>query len=79
MHYLASYYSDIIDKYKKMSDRPYDLVVYGASGFTGQFVAVEAVRSCKGKRIAIAGRTKSKLEDVLKRIEKDLGMIKICF
>lgn len=56
-----------------MADRPYDIVVYGASGFTGQFAAVEAVRVCKGKKIAIAGRTKSKLEDVLKRIERELG------
>ena len=54
--------------------RPYDIVVYGASGFTGKFAAVEAVRTCKGKKIAIAGRSKSKLEETLARIESDLGM-----
>jgi len=53
--------------------RPYDIVVYGASGFTGKFAAVEAVRTCKGKKIAIAGRSKSKLEETLARIESDLG------
>ena len=55
--------------------RPYDIVVYGASGFTGKFAAVEAVRTCKGKKIGIAGRSKSKLEDTLARIESDLGII----
>lgn len=55
--------------------RPYDVVVYGASGFTGQFAAMEAVRVCKGKKIALAGRTKSKLENVLQNIEKELGII----
>ena len=55
--------------------RPYDIVVYGASGFTGKFAAVEAVRTCKGKKIGIAGRSKSKLEETLARIESDLGII----
>lgn len=56
-----------------MADRPYDIVIYGASGFTGQFAAVEAARACKGKKIALAGRTKSKLEAVIQRIDKELG------
>ena len=56
-----------------MEHRPYDLIVYGASGFTGQFAAVEAVRTCKGKKIGLAGRTKAKLQEVVKRIEKELG------
>lgn len=49
-----------------MADRPYDTVLYGASGFTGkqtvqyfaQYVASGAVR------IAIAGRNREKLESV---------------
>jgi len=56
-----------------MEHRPYDIIVYGASGFTGQFAAVEAVRTCKGKKIGLAGRTKAKLQEVVKRIEKELG------
>ena len=56
-----------------MDDRPYDIVVYGASGFTGQYAAAEAVRTCSGKKIAIAGRNKAKLEDVFAHIEKELG------
>ena len=61
------------------NSRPYDIVVYGASGFTGKFAAVEAVRTCKGKKIAIAGRSKSKLDETLARIESDLGMKKSLF
>lgn len=57
-----------------MTSRPYDIVVYGASGFTGQFAAIEAVRTCKDKKIAIGGRTKAKLEKVLQEIEKELGL-----
>ena len=54
--------------------RPYDIVIYGASGFTGQFAALEAVRVCQGKKIALGGRTKSKLEEVKVRISNELGL-----
>ncbi|HEY2464021.1 MAG TPA: saccharopine dehydrogenase NADP-binding domain-containing protein [Steroidobacteraceae bacterium] len=48
-----------------MSDRKYDLVLYGASGFTGR----QTVEYCKqfapaGLRWAIAGRNRSKLDGV---------------
>jgi short subunit dehydrogenase-like uncharacterized protein len=47
------------------ADRKYDLILYGASGFTGR----QAVGYCKqfapqGLRWAIAGRSRSKLEQV---------------
>ena len=58
-----------------MDSRPYDMVVYGASGFTGQFVAIEAVRIYPGKKIAVAGRTKGKLEKVIERIKTELGKL----
>jgi len=56
-----------------MDTRPYDIVVYGATGFTGQYVALEAVRTCPNKKIALAGRTKKKIEQVLDRINKEFG------
>lgn len=56
-----------------MDTRPYDIVIYGASGFTGQFVAIESVRVCPEKKIAVAGRTKVKLEKVIERIQTELG------
>lgn len=57
-----------------MTNRPYDITVYGASGFTGQYVAAEAFRTRQGKRIAIAGRNKSKLEKVLQFIKEEVGV-----
>ncbi|XP_065676059.1 saccharopine dehydrogenase-like oxidoreductase isoform X2 [Hydra vulgaris] len=56
-----------------MSERPYDIAVYGASGYTGKYVAAEVVRTCQGKKIAIAGRSKAKLEKVFDIIEKECG------
>ena len=48
-----------------MNDRKYDIILYGASGFTGR----QTVEYCKqfappGLRWAIAGRSRSKLESV---------------
>ena len=56
-----------------MDRRPYDITVYGASGFTGQYVVAETIRTCKDKKIAIAGRNKAKLEKVLDFVRKELG------
>lgn len=51
--------------YKMPNDRKYDIVLYGASGFTGR----QTVEYCRqfappGLRWAIAGRNRSKLESV---------------
>ncbi|XP_045496847.1 saccharopine dehydrogenase-like oxidoreductase [Colias croceus] len=46
-----------------------DLIIFGASGYTGRFVVPEMFRICKNYpeiRWAIAGRSKSKLERVLR-------------
>ena len=56
-----------------MAERPYDIAVYGASGYTGKYVAAEVVKTCQGKKIAIAGRSKVKLEKVFDIIEKECG------
>ncbi|MDQ3300239.1 MAG: saccharopine dehydrogenase NADP-binding domain-containing protein [Myxococcota bacterium] len=42
--------------------RTYDLVVFGASGFTGRLVAEHIARSADKPRWAIAGRNREKLE-----------------
>ncbi|MCO6485828.1 MAG: saccharopine dehydrogenase NADP-binding domain-containing protein, partial [Saprospiraceae bacterium] len=44
-------------------DRPYDLLLFGATGFTGQLVAAELARHAgRGSaRIAIAGRARDRL------------------
>ncbi|KAI8844432.1 Saccharopine dehydrogenase-domain-containing protein [Chytriomyces cf. hyalinus JEL632] len=46
-----------------MGTRPYDIVLYGATGFTGQFVATHLLsKGPETLRIALAGRSLSKLE-----------------
>lgn len=61
------------------SSRPYHLVIFGASGFTGQFVVEEVARTVsedpKGNlKWAVAGRSRHKLEKVLEQAASLLGM-----
>lgn len=61
------------------SDRPFHLVVFGASGFTGQFVTEEVAREQMdpqgSSRLAwaVAGRCRDKLQRVLERAAQKLG------
>ncbi|XP_019746773.1 saccharopine dehydrogenase-like oxidoreductase [Hippocampus comes] len=60
------------------SSRPYHLVIFGASGFTGQFVVEEVARTAsEGPRgnlnWAVAGRSRQKLEQVLEQAASVLG------
>src|SRR5690242_14374277 len=45
------------------SSRPHDVVVWGATGFTGRLVA-EHLAGCPGVKLALAGRSREKLEAV---------------
>jgi short subunit dehydrogenase-like uncharacterized protein len=52
-----------------MADRAYDVVVFGATGFTGALTAEYLARHAPaGMRWALAGRGQSKLEDVRRRL-----------
>ncbi len=42
--------------------RDFDLVVFGASGFTGQFVVQYLKEYAPEVRVAVAGRSRAKLE-----------------
>lgn len=59
--------------------RPFQLVVFGASGFTGQFVTEEVAREQvaveQSSRLpwAVAGRSKEKLQQVLEKAALKLG------
>uniref|UniRef100_A0A672HI83 Saccharopine dehydrogenase-like oxidoreductase n=1 Tax=Salarias fasciatus TaxID=181472 RepID=A0A672HI83_SALFA len=62
----------------KMADAPYHIVIFGATGFTGQFV-VEEVARCAAEgtgllKWAVAGRSRPRLEDVLRRTAEKLAM-----
>jgi short subunit dehydrogenase-like uncharacterized protein len=52
-----------------MSERTYDVVLFGATGFTGKLTA-EYLAKQKPRSWAIAGRSKDKLE----KVKKDLGL-----
>ncbi|XP_064197173.1 saccharopine dehydrogenase-like oxidoreductase isoform X1 [Anguilla rostrata] len=59
------------------NSRPYHVIVFGASGFTGQFVVEEVTRTLsdgpKGTmKWAIAGRSRHKLEKVLEQASATL-------
>ena len=45
-----------------MTERAFDIVLYGASGFTGQLVAEYLASAHTELRWAIAGRNQQKLE-----------------
>ncbi len=54
---------------KKNADRPYDLVVFGATGFTGGLTAEYLANSGpEGLRWALVGRSRDKLEAVRDRL-----------
>ncbi|MEV4255318.1 enoyl-ACP reductase, partial [Spirillospora sp. NPDC049652] len=49
--------------------RPYDIVLFGATGFTGGLTAEYLARKAEpGLRWALAGRSPGKLEDVRDRL-----------
>src|SRR5436305_14190425 len=51
------------------SDRTYDIVLFGATGFTGALTAEYLARNAPtGTRWALAGRNQAKLEDVRRRL-----------
>jgi len=56
--------------------RPYDVVLFGATGFTGKLVAEYLARATKGKNLkwAVAGRNKAKLEAVVKELGIDAAV-----
>ncbi|OQR95115.1 hypothetical protein ACHHYP_00388 [Achlya hypogyna] len=54
--------------------RDYDAVIFGASGFTGQYIAVEWAKTCKKSyRWALAGRSKAKLEATRQHVQEEIG------
>jgi len=51
------------------SQRPYDLIVYGATGYTGQIAAEYLHKHYRGKvRFALAGRNQAKLQQLRSRL-----------
>lgn len=61
--------------------RIYDVIIFGASGYTGKFAIREGIKILDGLRWAIAGRNKEKLENILhevgNNVKTDLSKIPI--
>ena len=60
-------------------DRKYDIVVFGATGFTGQFVVEEIARTVDSQndlKWAIAGRNMKKMQSVLSTASQKTGTVK---
>ncbi|WP_329222590.1 saccharopine dehydrogenase NADP-binding domain-containing protein [Streptomyces sp. NBC_01485] len=61
----------------KRSDRPYDIVLFGATGFAGTLTArYLAAHAPAGLRWAIAGRGVEKLERLRERLGVDVGVLR---
>lgn len=61
----------------EMPEREYDVVVLGATGYTGQFVAEEVVKAAQknpGLKYAFAGRSQAKLDKALEMTKENTGM-----
>ncbi|MFI7292854.1 saccharopine dehydrogenase family protein [Streptomyces sp. NPDC050121] len=61
----------------KRSDRPYDIVLFGATGFAGTLTAEYlAAHAPAGLRWAITGRDAEKLERLRERLGVDVGVLR---
>jgi len=69
---------DIGNRIGSMIGRKYDYVVFGATGFTGQFVVEELARIAAGdnrkRHWAIAGRSEAKLRECLRVASENTGI-----
>lgn len=57
--------------------REYDLIIFGATGFTGQYVVEEVARIAEEENItwAVAGRNIEKIKVGLENVEKQTGKL----
>lgn len=59
-----------------MSSERYDLVIYGASGFTGVYVLEAFLNSEQSKlSFAVAGRNRKRLQNALNEVGKLTGFL----
>lgn len=62
-----------------MANDRLDIVIFGATGFTGKYAVKNAVHLCKERQMkfGIAGRRKEALEAVIKEFASDIGKAKL--
>lgn len=58
-----------------MANNRLDIVVFGATGYTGKYAVKKATHFCKEEemKFGIAGRRKEALEAVIKEFASDIG------
>jgi short subunit dehydrogenase-like uncharacterized protein len=56
-----------------MSSDKLDVIIFGASGYTGKYTVYEGVKVLRGLKWGIAGRNRAKLESVLAEMGKKAG------
>lgn len=56
-----------------MENQKLDVIIFGASGFTGKYTVYEAIKVLDGMKWGIAGRNKEKLQQVLKDMGEKAG------
>lgn len=54
--------------------RPFDFIIFGATGYTGKYCVFQAPRLFDGYKWAVAGRNKNKLAEMLKEIGLECGV-----
>jgi len=61
-----------------MANNRLDVVIFGATGYTGKYVAKNIIHICKEQKLkfGIAGRRKEALEEVAKEFALDTGTLK---
>jgi len=61
-----------------MADDRLDIIIFGATGYTGKYVVKNASQMCKDRKMkfGIAGRRKEALDTVVKEFTLDIGMFK---
>lgn len=55
-------------------DKKFDIIIYGATGFTGQLCVKYLSKNANDINWAIAGRNKGKLEDLKSRLSLDVDI-----
>lgn len=62
-----------------MTNDRLDIIIFGATGYTGKYVVKNAVHMCKDKKMkfGVAGRRKEALDIVVKEFTSDIGTLKI--
>lgn len=73
---MGLYYSCFTILGEEMSDERLDIIVFGATGFTGKYAVTEVLRLAKEKgnlTWGISGRNKQKLDSLLDEVSKKTG------